>query len=433
MELAVKPSSLKGGVDIPSSKSHTIRAVVVASLARGTSRISAPLESADTVAAIEACRAFGARIETGKEWIVEGTAGAPQVSPDVIDVANSGTTLRLGMGVAALVDGYTIFTGDEQIRRRPVQPLLDAYRELGAEGFSMRGNGCAPVVIRGPIRGGRTSINAVTSQYLSSLLLAAPLAEGRTEIEVLHLNEKPYVEMTCSWLGSQGIAYGRIDWEKFIIDGGQGYRAFSRRIPADFSSATFFLCGAAMTEGALLLRGLDMDDAQGDKAVISMLAEMGAQITVTGEGIRIKGGSLKGGEFDLNATPDALPAMAVAASVASGETKLYNVPQARLKETDRIAVMAQELSKMGADIEELEDGLRIRESRLKGAIVEGHGDHRVVMALAVAGLVASGETVIRGAGAMSVTFPAFVELMTSCGAVMERRNCSKIRRGTIFN
>ncbi|HQM52055.1 MAG TPA: 3-phosphoshikimate 1-carboxyvinyltransferase [bacterium] len=419
MQLVVAPSRLAGEVEIPGSKSHTIRAVVLASLASGTSRIVAPLDSSDTRAALDAARLFGAEVSAGEEWIVTGTDGRPVLPVDVVDVGNSGTTLRIFLGVAALCDGWTFFTGDEQTKRRPLQPLIDAYRLLGAEGFCARGNGCAPAALRGRITGGRTEIRAVTSQFLSSLLVSAPLAERDTEIRVLQLNEAPYVEMTLAWLEGLGVVWERRGWERFSVRGGQGYRAFERRIPGDFSSATFFLCAAAATGSELLVRGLDTADVQGDRAVVGMLAEMGAKVEPVPGGLRIRGGDLRGAEFDLNATPDALPALAAAACFASGETRLRNVPQARLKETDRIAVMARELAKMGADVEELQDGLVIRGRPLRGARVSGHGDHRVVMALAVAGLAAEGETVVDTAEAVRVTFPTFVDLMRRCGASVE--------------
>lgn len=419
MHLVVSPSRLGGEVVIPGSKSHTIRAVAIAALASGTSRISGPLDSSDTRAALSAARLFGAEVDAGEEWVVTGTAGRPSLPDNVVDVGNSGTTLRIFLGVAALCDGWTIFTGDEQTRRRPIQPLIDAYRLLGAEGFCARGNGCAPAALRGRMAGGRTEVRAVTSQFLSSLLISSPLAVKNTEIRVLQLNEIPYVEMTLSWLDGQGVAWERRDWKRFFIKGGQAYRAFERRIPGDFSSATFFLCAAAVTGSELVLRGLDMADVQGDRAVAGMLAEMGAEVESLPGALRIRGGALRGAEFDLNATPDALPALAVAACFASGETRLRNVAQARIKETDRIATMARELTKMGADVEEREDGLVIRGRPLRGARVSGHGDHRVVMALAVAGLAAEGKTVVDSAEAMRVTFPNFADLMRRCGASLE--------------
>jgi len=421
MNLIVRPSNLSGIVAIPGSKSHTIRAVAIAALAQGRSVLRRPLMSADTEAAIRAAVAFGAEATCDEDWKLCGVGGQPRVPDDVIDVANSGTTECIMAAVAALAEGYTVFTGDEQIRRRPVEPLLQALRDLGAEAFTTRGNGCAPFVIRGPLRGGKTAIACPTSQYLTALLLACPLAQGDTEIEVLELNEQPYVEMTLHWLDRQSIEYDRVRLERLWIPGGQRYGCFDAAIPADWSSATFFLCAGAMGSGTITLTGLDMNDPQGDKAVVEMLRQMGARIEETPEGLVVSGGDLRGTKLDLNATPDALPALAVTACFAEGETRLVNVPQARLKETDRLAVMAQELTKLGADVEELADGLVIRQSKLRGALVEGHGDHRVVMALAVAGTFAEGETTITTAEAVGVTFPNYVELMQSLGVVITLR------------
>jgi 3-phosphoshikimate 1-carboxyvinyltransferase len=200
------------------------------------------------------------------------------------------------------------------------------------------------------------------------------------------------------------------------VPGGQRYPAFERAIPGDFSSATFFLAAAAVTGSELFLRGLDMSDTQGDKAVVGMMEAMGCTVRVERDGLRIAGPErLRGGTFDLNATPDALPAMAVAGSVAEGETRLVNVPQARIKETDRLSMMARELARLGAAVEELPDGLIIRGGGLRGADVSGHGDHRVVMALAVAGLAAEGETTVDTAEAAAVTFPEFADLLRQAG------------------
>jgi len=419
MKLVVNPSPLRGTIDVPGSKSHTIRALVIAALAEGRSEIEAPLDSSDTRAAVEGCRALGAKIETGDAWIVEGTGGSLAIADNVIDVGNSGTTLYVLLSAAALVNGCTVFTGDEQIRRRPARPLIDALNSLGAEVVSTRDNGMCPIVVRGPMTGGRAEVRAVTSQYVTSLLLNCPLSDGQTEIVVTELNEQPYVEMTLDWLSRQGIEVRHDSLDRFVVPGRQRYRPVQRRIPADFSSATFFLVAAAVTDADVLLRGLDMEDTQGDKAVVHMLGDMGAGIDAESGQVRITRQALEGREIDMNATPDALPAMAVAGCFATGTTKLLNVPQARVKETDRITVMREELSKMGARVEELEDGLIVHQAELVGARVNGRGDHRVVMALAVAGLAAKGVTEIETAEAIDVTFPSFVNLMRSLGASIE--------------
>ena len=422
MILAVRESKLSGRVRIPASKSHTIRAAAIGSLAPGASRVANPLASSDTLSAVDMYRKFGASITLGEEWTIEGVGGAPAVPDDVLDAGNSGTSLYIAMGTAALVDGWSVFTGDDQIRSRPAGPLLDALNDLGAKAFSTRGDGRPPLVIRGPMRGGRTHLDgSKTSQYLTSLLVNCPLAGGDAEILASNAVEKPFIEMTLGWLNEQGIRYERDGFERFYVPGGQGYRAFDKSIPGDFSSATFFLCAAAITGSELMLLGLDMDDTQGDKAVVEMLREMGVRIEQLPDGIRITAGGfdkLTAGEFDLSGTPDALPALAVAGCFADGVTRLVNVPQARLKETDRIRVMREELAKMGGKVEELPDGLVIEGTRLHAAKVNGHSDHRVVMALAVAGLACDGLTEVDTAEAVNVTFPSFVELMQSAGAAM---------------
>jgi 3-phosphoshikimate 1-carboxyvinyltransferase len=228
--------------------------------------------------------------------------------------------------------------------------------------------------------------------------------------------------MTLQWLDRVGLNYTSkgLDW--FKIPGGQSIKGFECDIPGDFSTASFFICGGVLAGRDLVLEGLDINDSQGDKAVIEYLRRMGADIEVEDDKLIINKSSLKGVDIDLNATPDALPALAVTACFADGPTKLYNVPQARSKETDRISVMRSELSRIGGDIEELEDGLIIRPARLKGGKVDGHGDHRVVMSLALAGLVTDEPVVVSGSQAAAITFPEFVGLMRGLGADLAERN-----------
>ena len=421
MRFIVHPSSLHGEVDIPTSKSHTIRALLIGAMADGVSHIRAPLNSADTRACRSVCEQLGVSIVDGDDgWAVSGLNGRVPTPENVLDVGNSGTTLYLAMGLAALGFGWTVFTGDEQIRRRTGQPLLDALNQLGARAYSTRGNGCAPFIIGGPMKGGEAELEARSSQYVSSLLLSTPLADGDSHIRLRLLNEQPYVGMTLRWLAECGVRVEAAeDLMQFEIRGGQRFSTFDKRVPGDFSSATFFLCAGAVTGAELVLRGLDMTDSQGDKAVVPMLQEMGARIELTDEGVRTHAGPLRGADLDLNATPDALPSMAVVGCFAEGTTRLLNVPQARIKETDRIATTAAELRKMGARIEELEDGLVVHQSELRGAVVDGHGDHRLVMALSVAGLAASGVTTVLTAESAGVTFPTFAPLMQRLGAGIE--------------
>ena len=423
MKLIVRKSRLKGTVVIPGSKSHTIRAVAIASLAKGQSTIRNPLVSSDTQAAVNCYRALGAKIDTSdpKLWEVIGTDGKITAPPESIDVGNSGTTLRIAMGSAALAESgqTTTLTGDEQIQSRPVEPLMEALSNLGAKCKSIKNNGKAPVEITGQLPGGKTTIAASTSQYLSSLLLCTPLAAADSEIDVTLLNEPGYVQMTLDWLDKQGIEYKHENMQLFKIKGGQGYKSFDMAIPADFSSATFFLCAAALCANEVTLLGLDFSDSQPDKAVVDYLKAMGADISIGPTSVTVKAATLKGIEIDMNKTPDALPAMAVTAAFAEGQTRLVNVPQARAKETDRINALACELKKMAVSVEELPDGLIINSSRPKPAELHGWADHRIVMALSLAGLALDGQCTIDTAEVMGVTFPDYVKLMKSIGANIE--------------
>jgi 3-phosphoshikimate 1-carboxyvinyltransferase len=362
---------------------------------------------------------LGAKVSLGDVWEVEGVNGIPRVPENVVDVKNSGTTLYFFMGTAALTKGATVLTGDEQIIRRTAQPLITALNDLGAEVFSTRNNGFPPVVVKGPAKGGKTRFGGLVSQYISSLLIHCPLMEKDSELEVFDVCEKPYIQMTLSWLDRYGIWYkASDDFGHFTIHGGQSYRGLDVTVPGDFSSGTFFLVAGSIGEADITLLGLDMNDVQGDKQVVTYLQEMGARITHEKGRIRVRGGTLKGREFDLGDTPDALPAMAVAGCFAEGKTILRNATNARMKETDRIAVMAKELTTLGAKVEELPDGLVIHQSELRGRAVQGYRDHRVVMALAVAGTAVPGRLEVNSAEAVQVTVPNFLELMKGLGAKM---------------
>ncbi|MBN1899568.1 MAG: 3-phosphoshikimate 1-carboxyvinyltransferase, partial [Spirochaetes bacterium] len=317
MKVKIKRSDTSGQVKIPSSKSHTIRAIYLASLAKGHSRIKEALISSDTRSAIEVCRSFGATIRSRENTIeIDGLEGHPGIPDDVIDVGNSGTSLRIGLSTAALINGYTVFTGDEQIKNRTLQPLMTALNNLGAQVFSIKDNGKAPVIVKGVAKGGVTELEAISSQYLSSLLINAPLFQNDTEIRLTLLNERPYVDMTLNWLDKQNIKYENDNYKTFHIKGGQAYQAFDQSIPGDFSSASFFLGLGALSDNEVILENLDMNDTQGDKLVIEYLKQMGASVSWDEDRLIIKGGKLKGARIDMNNTPDALPIMAVVACFA---------------------------------------------------------------------------------------------------------------------
>ena len=429
MNVTVTPHRFDRAVRVPASKSHTIRRLLIASFAGGLSEILHPLDSLDARSCLSVCRDLGAEVretagENGLErWTVRGIGGAGGIlrASGPLDVGNSGTSLFLALAMASLGAEPVTFTGDEQIARRSAAPLLQALAGLGVTVDSGK-NGCVPITVRGPWSGGEVSVECPTSQYLSALLLAAPLAPIGTSatIHVPLLNEKPYIEMTLSYLDRQGAPYERdAGFSRFTVCGGYSYRPVNGPVSADFSSAAFPACAAAVSRGKAVLHGLDPDDSQGDKAFFDMLRGMGCAVEWTAAadgGIQVSveaPENLRGGCFDLNDTPDMLPAAAVAAAFAEGETRLVNVAHARIKETDRIAVMASELGKLGVDCAELPDGLVIRGGRPPGGgLVDGHGDHRVVMALAVCGLGSQSPITVTGAEAADVTYPGFLSLLS---------------------
>ncbi len=414
LKIKSSKSELAGEIRIPASKSHTIRSVAIAGIADGTSILRNPLYSADALSCIDGIKEFGALVEQDKYLTITGTGGLPKPDCKKIDVGNSGTTLRILTGLASLADFPILFDGDSSIRKRPMISLLSALENLGASVSSTEGK--CPFTIQGPIKGGKTTVNGISSQFLTSLLIACPLAKGNSEIMVENLHEKPYVEITLDWLKKQNIKFEQkgLDW--FYIPGNQKYKAFNKNIPADFSSATFSACAAAITQSKICIKGLDFSDHQGDKEIFTFLENMGVKVEHTQNGVIVKGGELQGIDIDMNNTPDALPALAVVGCHAKGKTRLLNVAQARLKECDRISAVKTELTKMGAKVEELPDGLVIHHSKLKGAELHGYHDHRMVMALALAGLVADGETSIDTAESIQITYPGFVEDMKAIGA-----------------
>ncbi|MCK9407317.1 3-phosphoshikimate 1-carboxyvinyltransferase [Methanothrix sp.] len=418
MIASVERSLISGEVYAPPSKSYTHRAILITALGAG-GKVLRPLLSADTLATVSASEAFGARIRKEpqkNDLSIDGVRDLPQTPEDVIDVLNSGTTLRFCSAVAALTAG-AVLTGDSSIRTRPNGPLLSSLSELGADAFSIKNNGKAPLVIRGKMLGGTAHLQGgLSSQFLSALLIACPLAERETRIIIEgELKSRPYAEITLDMLHDAGI---KIEEQKqeFIVSPGQSFGLKEYTIPGDFSSASYPLAAAAVTGSEAIVKGV-LPSRQGDSAIIDILTRMGAQVSWNRESgdLKIKGGDLEGVEVDASRTPDLVPTIAVLGAVANGETTVVNAEHVRHKETDRLHAMAVELAKMGAKIKERPDGLVIQGGKLHGASVHGYHDHRIVMALTVAGFVA-GETKIDTAEAVDVSYPGFFMEMERLGA-----------------
>ncbi|MFQ6123465.1 MAG: 3-phosphoshikimate 1-carboxyvinyltransferase [Candidatus Heimdallarchaeota archaeon] len=420
---------LSGEIHAPPSKSYTHRAIIMASLANGKSEIINPLICRDTNATIAACQEFGAIIDYKREEkleiIREGDLKTPQ---DVINVENSGTTMRIMSAVAALAPGTTILTGDRSIRTRPMAPLLDALRELGVYCWSSKNDGLPPVIIKGGgIRGGETRIPGdQSSQFITALLIVTPFAEKDVEITLTTpLVSSPYVQITMKMLLERGIEVYQTS-TGFRVPGNQIYLPKNELIPGDYSSASFIMAAAALTESEVRIRNLTLNARQGDAFIIQALRTMGAEIQVNPQRkkIIIKGGNpLIGATFDCSSTPDLLPILGVLGAFAQGETKLINCPHARLKESDRINTTTTELRRLGVTVKEESDGITIQGAQsIRGGRVKTYGDHRIAMAFAVAGLSSKTPIVIDQPEVVSMSYPRFFEDLKELGAKIECRD-----------
>lgn len=445
MNVISRQTTLSGSLTVPGSKSHTIRAGIFAALASGTSIIRNPLPSADCLSCLDAISAFGARVERlPGVWKVTAPEGGLAVPSRVVDVGDSGSVLYFMTPVAATLSGWTVMTGDASICTRPVDGLLEALRSLGAEAFTTRpGSKAPPAVVRGPFVPGRVEMEGNLSQQVSGLMMAAPRLSGTTVIDLRNPKEKPFLLMTCRWLESVGIrvVYDEAKLDHFEVTGPQRYERFERVIPSDWEGVAFPLVAAIITGSTVTVEGVDCSGSQGDEAIVGILREMGADIELDSargalvinggrtaangaKPVRPRAARLSGGSFNCAGFPDALPSLAVAACFAEGDTTLTDVGVCRLKETDRITLMREELAKLGASCDEGPDWLTIHGTGgrgLHGGVVESHEDHRIAMALAVAGLAIPGSGVtVRGAECCAVSFPGFYDIMDGIGAGFSR-------------
>jgi len=416
----VRPSRVSGRTRAPPSKSYTHRAFLLGALSGGPCRVSWPLLSDDTEATLAGLEALGAdvRREGHEVRIASDGLRAPVAE---IDARNSGTTLRLLTGVAAVLDGTTRLTGDASLRKRPMGPLLDALIGLGARCRSLGDQGTPPVEVTGPMRGGEISIPGfVSSQFVSSLLIACPLAQEYTTIRVLPpLRSEPYVEVTLHMLERFGVG-AQSSEDFYYVPGRQVYRPVDFSVPGDFSSAAFPLVAATLTDGDVVLEGLDAWMPQGDRRVLDHLRAFGATVDVAPDEVRVRGGPLTGQTIDIGDTPDLFPVLAVLATQASGESRFVNGEHLRLKESDRIETTTAFLRAMGAEVRGTRDGCVVQgPSKLREAFVDSHGDHRILMAAAVAGLAADGPVDISEPECYRVSYPTFLEDFRSLGADVE--------------
>jgi 3-phosphoshikimate 1-carboxyvinyltransferase len=421
----VRPSVLRGVAEAPPSKSYTHRAYAAALLSDGVSRIINPLKSRDTNATRRACIHLGAEIEEGENYVLV-RGGELRIPDNVIDVENSGTTLRFFTAISAHAPGgYVILTGDDSIRRRPMEPLLRALRMLGVECWSSKLDGTAPIIVRGGgMGGGEARIEGwISSQFISALIYASTRSRKGARIIVEgEMVSRPYIDASIAVLARFGFRVEREGHCFFEVEGGQHGAACEFMVPGDFGSAAFLMAGACLTGGDVVVRNLSLDLPQADAAIIDFLRMLGCRVEMMENAVRVYcAGRACGGEFDLRDSPDLLPILACIAAKCSEEVVLRGVAHARFKESDRIMVMAHELSKLGVEAEPLPDGLRIRgkDGVEGGCTLDPHGDHRVFMALTMLAASTERGCIVKGPEVAEVSYPQFPEHATSLGLNVE--------------
>ncbi|MEM3030311.1 MAG: 3-phosphoshikimate 1-carboxyvinyltransferase [Candidatus Micrarchaeia archaeon] len=413
MNVGILPSVVTGSVRAPSSKAISHRALVCAALAGGKSTVRNFLDSDDTNATAEALKAFGARI-TRKQGAVEirGATLPLRVPSAPINCGLSGSTIRFIIPLAALADGRVTLTGEGSLLRRPMGELAHALHQLGVSCETT--GGFPPVTVRGfgSIPGGKCALRGdVSSQFVSGLLFAAPLAASPTAITLTTpLESKPYVELTLEAMRKFGVRVkASRDFRSFRVSP-QQYRPARFVVEGDWSNAAFLLAAGTLAGGKKGVRvlGLEKKTKQGDSAIYDVIKRMGGEVFWKGKALLALPSALRAATINAANIPDLVPILAVLACFAEGTTRITHAGRLRLKESNRLAAMATELSKMGAGIRETRDGLVVKgPCALHGAVVDSHADHRIAMSLAVAALRAQGKTTIRGAECVAKSYPRF--------------------------
>ena len=417
MNCKIQKSKLNGKIICPSNKSYTHRAIFLAALSDGKSIVKKILHSNDTVATISACRGFGVEVEEVENNVTIKNKIGETVQSSIINAENSGTTIRIAIAIAALSGGNTTLTGDDSLKKRPMQPILDALETMGVKTESDEGR--PPIHINGKIQGKEISINGdISSQFISALLIIAPRLPDGLIINVEgKLVSKPYVDLTIAIMKKFGVDVKiEEEYKKYVVSH-QIYKPTTFSIPSDFSNLALLLAA-----NVLLGDGLDIeislgDMPQGDEAIVDILEKLGVNVTLEDDIITTESPiSLKGGKFDLSDTPDLLPAIAILALKSEKPIEMFNVKHARYKETDRIAIISRELKKIGLNVEEKDDGMILKKSsELIPAELNSENDHRLFMAFSIAGMFV-GECTVSDPDAVKVSYPEFISDLVNVGA-----------------
>jgi 3-phosphoshikimate 1-carboxyvinyltransferase len=425
MKVAIEPAGpVDFDVAVPGSKSLTNRALIAAAQATGKTRLSNASFSDDSRFLAAALTQVGIAVETLEaENVLVVRGGRIGTTAKPVFMGNAGTALRFFTSFACLGSGRYVVDGDERMRERPIGGLVDALQRLGAAIRYKVKEGYPPLEIEGHgLEGGRTLVQGDTSsQFVSSLLLSSPGASGAVEIEVVgDVASKPYIEITLDVMRDLGVAVERKGVRHFRIATGSRYTAREYAVEADGASAGYFLAMAASTGGRARVRGIGSRSHQGEIQLAKVLGQMGCAVSWAPDSVEVKGGALRGVDVDMNDCPDSVQTLACVALFAKGPTRVRNVRNLRVKETDRIAAIAKECAKLGAAVEEHDDGFTLTPpAKVVAAEIDTYQDHRMAMSFAVAALAAPG-VVIRDPECVSKSYPGFFEQLESLGVRLRR-------------
>jgi 3-phosphoshikimate 1-carboxyvinyltransferase len=427
VSVQVEKSKISGIIRCPSSKSYSHRAIVIASLCERQSTITNALLARDTLATLAACNTLGANIQRENTTLrIEGKHSFDP--PDnVVNAENSGTTIRIVTAMSALVKkGFTVLTGDESLRKRPMQPLIDALNQLGVQCYSAKMDGTPPLIVRGGgIKGGVTVIDgSVSSQFVSALLITCIYADSKV---LMRINgeqvSKTYIESTLATMKAFGVT---VDYEPNFLEyhiKNKEYRATTFDVPSDFSTLALILAAGILTGDEVTIRGLNFSLPQGDLHIIDIIRIMGGKVRVDkqkGEVIVYGSVTLEGGDFDLTDTPDLLPVVSILALKSRSPVKISGIAHARLKETDRVTNIASELMKLGAITKEEKNELSIIAPKiLKNASLEAFNDHRLFMAFTIASMLTE-KSIVSDAESVDVSYPKFIPDMIKLQASIKQ-------------
>ena len=417
-----KTDRLTGTIRAPPSKAETHRAIITTAFSPGKSRIKNALICDDTLATIKTCSMLGVKIRKNQQDFEINGEEYPTTPTDIIHCRDSGSTVRFIAPICALTQGISVLTGNEGLKKRPMEPMLNALRQLDVRCISTRRNGRLPIIVfGGGIEGGRTSIRGdISSQFVSGLLFGLPKARQDTKIILTSPAEsKPYIKLTLSFLQKHGIKVEySSDFGWFNVPGNQKSIPCDHQIAGDYSSAAFPLAAASIIDSRIKLTNLLDETLQGDQIILDILRKMGVSLRKYGKYVEVENQKkdLAGITVNVKDIPDLAPICTVLACYARGDSKIYGIKRLRFKESDRSHSISEELRKMGGKVKEYEEFIMVKgRSRLHGTELNSHNDHRIAMALTIAALGAEGNSTIHGIECINKSYPNFIEDLKTLG------------------